>query len=205
MRPKAVSSLKPKVVPVRNSLLLLASFIVLSLIVSCASNTNENKATDTEMSVSALRQSPDTLFADTIKYCAEIYSWRDFMPGMDVNNPRGLMVVAKVRSCNTTPLDEDVRLSYLWVVHGEEVWATTLESQQNSGENHSGVESTARSGPCGNRAILSGPSSESKMAPAQSSICAHRSSQSNEPSNFVASGLPGPRFNHMLVRHYFSS
>ena len=92
----------------------------------------------------SLRDAPRAVVIEGTQLTLQTYVWRDFMP---IAPPDGQPMRATVQVVPSEgPYPEGVEAMRLWVIHGEEVWETSLE-RQSEGRDHHPAEYSARAEP----------------------------------------------------------
>lgn len=76
----------------------------------------------------------------------ETYLWRDFQPSSPPNG-KPLVVVARIRSTDGSPIPATVVVTGLWVVNAGEVWTASPREETRRAPNGSMFEVVAREGP----------------------------------------------------------
>ncbi|MEN6310127.1 MAG: hypothetical protein ABFD80_01160 [Acidobacteriota bacterium] len=95
-----------------------------------------------------LLAAPLEIEIDGRAYTIEPFLWRDFMPG-DHSGGSDLMAVVFITAVDGQPFPADVDATFLWVINGDEVWATELsEELRPPDQSHLyQLEEVARDGP----------------------------------------------------------
>ena len=95
-----------------------------------------------DVTLAQLASAPEILDRPEQDYHLETDLWRDFMP---FSPPDGRPLAAVVRLVSTDPIPGDVKLVYLWVVNGNQVWATRFAEEPLVWENT--IQGFANGGP----------------------------------------------------------
>jgi len=120
---------------------ILASSLLLS---GCAGGTDQNGIPD--LSLADLAAAPARLEHAGQSYRLETYLWRDFMP-MSPPGGKGLTATVRLVEVDSQPIAEGTSLDFLWVIHGEEVWATPFSDEARPSGPADRQEAVARDGP----------------------------------------------------------
>ena len=97
-------------------------------------------------SLNELRSAPERLVVGGREYGLQAQLSRDFMP---VSPPDGkpLVVLVQVIEQNGQPIAPDLKLEYLWVINGSEIWATTFSPEALPSPPQGELDAIARDGP----------------------------------------------------------
>ena len=95
---------------------------------------------------SELRAAPTQVSVGGQVYGLEASLWRDFMPP---SPPDGgpLTALVRVVERNADPVAPDLKLEFLWVINGEEIWATRFSDEPRPAPPPNELHAIAREGP----------------------------------------------------------
>ena len=95
-----------------------------------------------------LEKAANTLTIHKVELTRETYLWRDFMPQSPPDG-KPLRAAITVVPVNQKFLPADINADKLWIINGQEVWSTTLQSVRENmpTENLTKLEKMAREGP----------------------------------------------------------
>jgi hypothetical protein len=95
-----------------------------------------------------LEKAPDTLTIRNLELTLDTYLWRDFMPQSPPDG-KPLRASITVISANQEFLPADIDADKLWIINGQEVWSTSLQSVRENlpSEKITRIEKMARGGP----------------------------------------------------------
>jgi len=114
---------------------LLVGIVGLVVLNTCGKELQRSSPPAPRVSKSFLETAQDTAVIDDIAYHAAIFPWRDFMPGPGMpENGKGLMVVAKLCRADSLEIGEEIRLKFVWVVYGNQIWGAELEDERRAYE-----------------------------------------------------------------------
>lgn len=126
----------------RLSQLAILTISALVLVPACDDDVSAPDSNNPAITLAQLKSAPETLDLPEQDYHLETYLWRDFMP---ISPPDGKPLAAVVRLVSTEPIPDDVKLVYLWVVNGQQVWATRFAEEPVVSGNT--IEAFANGGP----------------------------------------------------------
>jgi hypothetical protein len=129
------------------SALRILIFLTLSslyLFSSCASQSTQTG--QPQLSMAELKAVPVQVEHSGQTYQLETYLWRDFMP-MAPPGGKGLVAIARLVEVESKPISQGTTLDYLWVIHGDEVWATEFSDESRPSGPAFKQEAVARDGP----------------------------------------------------------
>lgn len=97
-----------------------------------------------EIPLDELKGAPECIYLEGQECRLETYLWRDFMP---ICPPDGQLLIAMISVVgqNGGAIPADVKLKYLWVINGIQVWAVTFSEEPQHPENE--LQRIARDGP----------------------------------------------------------
>lgn len=101
--------------------LAILTISALVIVPACDEDVSAPDSNTPTMTLAQLASAPETLDLPEQDYHLETELWRDFMP---FSPPDGRPLAAVVRLVSTEPIPGGVKLVYLWVVNGDQVWAT---------------------------------------------------------------------------------
>lgn len=120
---------------------VLASYLMLA---GCAEGTDQKGIPD--FSLMELAAAPARVEHAGRSYRLETYLWRDFMP-MSPPGGKGLTATVRLVEVDSQAIADGVSLDFLWVIHGEEVWATLFSGEERPSGPAFKLEAVARDGP----------------------------------------------------------
>lgn len=92
-----------------------------------------------------LRAAPERVRIGESRLALRCALLRDFMPGTNLRS--GLIAVVTLRDDGGRPIPSELRVVYLWVIHGNEVWASTFSDEPRPASIPSERQKVARGGP----------------------------------------------------------
>jgi len=128
---------------------ILGSIVCVLCVAGCAQDPT-SASRDPEVPAvprESLATAPEEAVAGDLTFVIEeTYLWRDFQP-VSPPSDGGLMAVIRIAEADSMAIPPDTHLAYLWVLNGDEVWATDFaEPAQPGWPPHMQVR-VARGGP----------------------------------------------------------
>lgn len=72
---------------------------------------------------------PERVSLDGATLLLQTYMWRDFMPPAP-DDGKPLTAILLIETSDHSPLPATITTDSLWVIHGDDVWATTFEDEE---------------------------------------------------------------------------
>ena len=97
-----------------------------------------------------LRAAPDVALLGGQEYKLETYLWRDFMPtpgAAPVSGGPPLTALVQVVEQHNRPVPSDLKIESLWILNGQEVWASTPADESSPPLPENEIERISRGGP----------------------------------------------------------
>ena len=126
------------------NLALLLSFSLLVSVIGCGSYKKNPLVPD--IPLDELQAAPLSIQLGDQDYTLETELWRDFMP---IAPPGGHPLTALIRVIeqNGEPISADLKAEYLWVLKGDEIWATIFSAETPPLSPQNELHKIARGGP----------------------------------------------------------
>ena len=123
---------------------LLTGIAFLFVFNACGSEKEYPLAPDIPLDV--LQEAPESIDLKDREYHLEAYLWRDFMP---ISPPQGKPLIALIRLVEQSEreIPGDLGMEYLWVINGQQIWATTFSNEKLPPHPKHELHRIARNGP----------------------------------------------------------
>jgi hypothetical protein len=98
------------------------------------------------MAAGDLRAAPLSIDVGGQQLVLSPYLWRDFQPVAPADG-QPLIAVLRVQASGNAPVSNTIRVDAVWVVFGDEVWATAISEERAPSSTQPFYEAVVRNGP----------------------------------------------------------